>query len=332
MTRPFATLVLVGVAARVLLAQGPVALQGLPGTPALGPAASDAFTFLVAGDNRPANASLPQPPTPGRIFADAKGQHAAFIVWTGDMIYGLEAEDTTVLAAQYAAFFALARTAGVAVFAAPGNHEINVKVKSPAGVVTEIGSLAMEASYRQNLGLAPNAPIYRSFTYGNSHFVLLNSCEVAPKAETRAEFAKPEPNVNLDPGYMSRAQIDWLRADLAANASLHTFVFMHHPIRPQKPDMALDPKSAGELVAAFDQHKNISYVFASHQHLYYNVQTRDTSPLAARTDPTTAPPLYVISGGAGAKLAGTPAQGGFHHYLKVTVQGSRVQPEIVRVQ
>jgi len=331
MTKTLVTLAAACVAATAMSAQGSSALKGVPGTPSLAPATSDTFTFFVAGHNRPVDAATPQPATPGQIFSAAKAQRAAFVVWTGDMIYGLDDEDTSSLATQYSAFFALARAAGVPVFAAPGNHEMNIKVKSKKGVKTEIGSAKMEAAYRQNFGLAAGGQIYGSFTYANSHFVVLNSSEVAPKAAKRAPFAKPAPDVNLDPGHIPPAQLDWLRADLAANTSLHTFVFMHHPIKPKKKDMALDPKDAAELVAEFSKHKNISYVFASHEHLYYNPQTKDLSPLAARTDPTTGAPLYVVSGGAGAKLVGTPETGGFHHYLKITVQGNRVQPEIVKL-
>src|SRR5471030_928021 len=106
---------------------------------------------------------------------------------------------------------------------------------------------------------------------------------------------------------------------------------MHHPIKPKKKDMGLNDKNAKDLIALFGNYSNISYVLASHEHLYYNVQTGDTTSPPGRTDPTKDPPLYLISGGAGAKLSGAPADGGVHNYLVFHVAGNQVQASIVRL-
>jgi hypothetical protein len=50
---------------------------------------------------------------------------------------------------------------------------------------------------------------YYSFNYGSWHIIGLNSM------------------ISLQPGY---AQYEWLRADLAANPTLCTLVFVHHPM------------------------------------------------------------------------------------------------------
>lgn len=73
------------------------ALSSVPGTGSLKPTTATAFTFIVAGDSRPAKADLPPPPQPGEILAAAKPASAAFVVWTGDTIYGLnpQTNDTT---------------------------------------------------------------------------------------------------------------------------------------------------------------------------------------------------------------------------------------------
>jgi len=88
----------------------------LPGTGSLPPAPGTNYTFIVAGDNRPACAGMPQPPTPSTIMADAKARKAAFVLWTGDTISGLDSADPTAIAQQYKAFFAIAATAGAPVF------------------------------------------------------------------------------------------------------------------------------------------------------------------------------------------------------------------------
>jgi len=72
-------------------------------------------------------------------------------------------------------------------------------------------------------------------------------------------------------------------------------------------------------------------VLASHEHLYYNPQTGDiTSPLS-RTDPSARSPFYLVSGGAGGPLEGTPKDGGFYHYLVFQIKGGHVQPRLVKL-
>ena len=301
-------------------------IKPIPGTGSLGPAPGSTFTFIVAGDNRPAKAKDRQPKTPGKIFAAAVAHKAAFVVWTGDTIYGLDSADPKIVGHQYQEFFKLAATAGMPVFTAPGNHEMDVKVKDNKNL-KEIGSAKMEALYRTNMGLAKDAPIYGAFSYGNARFVLLNSEEIPPAGVLRSPPAKASATVNLDPGYMSAAQMQWLQQELAANTATHTFLFMHHPIKPKKSDMGLNKANADALVQLFATHTNISYVFASHEHLYYNPQTEDASPPSGRTAPATAPPIYLISGGAGAPLD----KDGFNNYLVFSVNGSSITVQLVKL-
>jgi Calcineurin-like phosphoesterase len=137
--------------------------------------------------HRPASADLPLPPTPGQIFAAARTLKPAFIVWTGDAIFGLDDARPDVIRKQYQAFFKLARQAGVPVFMAPGNHEMDVKIPVPgSSAIREIGSAQMQALYRRNMELASDAPLYGAFTYGNSRFILLNRKKfLLPKLSAR---------------------------------------------------------------------------------------------------------------------------------------------------
>jgi hypothetical protein len=307
-------------------------LLSVPGTGRLGPASTKSFSFIVAGDSRPAKADLPQPSTPRKIFAAAQKLKPAFIVWTGDTIFGLNSADPAVIGQQYQAFFQLAREAGVPVFAAPGNHEMDVKIPIAGGAVKEVGSAQMQALYRTNRGVATDAPIYGAFTYGNSHFIVLNSEEIPPPQARRSPHAKvASGKVNLDPGFISATQLQWLKQELDANRLTHIFIFMHHPIKPKKPDMGLNRKDAEALMNLFSRYSNISYVLASHEHLYYNPQTRDTTPPPSRTDPSKQPPFYLVSGGAGAPLEGTAKTGGFYHYLVFQVDGNQVQARLVKL-
>jgi hypothetical protein len=309
---------------------GSSAIKPVPGTGSLKPAPGTTFTFIVAGDNRPANATDQQPPTPSLIFSAAKTAGAAFLVWTGDTIYGLDSADPVAIGTQYKGFFTLAATAGVPVFNAPGNHEMDVKVKHVKDR-KEIGSAAMQKLYRKNMDIAMSSPIYGAFSYGNARFILLNTEEIPPAGVTRSPIAIVDSTegggkVNLDPGYVSKQQMDWLKSELAANKATHTFIFMHHPIKPEKADMGLDKNCADKLVSEFAKYQNISYVFASHEHLYYNAQTQDTTAPPNRTAPSTDPPYYLVSGGAGA-----PAKTPFHNYLVVSVDGNNITVRMVKL-
>jgi len=82
----------------------------------------------------------------------------------------------------------------------------------------------------------------------------------------------------------------------------------------------------------FSRYSNISYMLASHEHLYYNPQTRDTTPPPNRSDPSTRPPFYLVSGGAGGPLEGTPENGGFYHYLVFQIHGDHVQTRLVKLR
>src|SRR5215469_5049338 len=101
-------------------------LTPLPGTEQLTPPSNpDKFTFLVAGDNRPAHSGDPQPPTPGKILEAAKAANVSFVLWTGDTISGKDPSSEAKIQAQYKDFLAIAAKAGVPVYNAPGNHEMD---------------------------------------------------------------------------------------------------------------------------------------------------------------------------------------------------------------
>jgi 3',5'-cyclic AMP phosphodiesterase CpdA len=306
----------------------------VPSTGALRSANTANFSFIVAGDSRPHRPYEPLPRTPGQIFADARRLKPAFIVWTGDAIFGLDSADPVIIQKQYEAFFRIARDAGAPVFLVPGNHEMDVRIPLQGGKGRmEVGSAQMQALYRKNMALPDGAPLYSAFSYGNSRFILLNSEEIPPPGTQRSPHAKVGAGgeMNLDPGFISEAQFQWLKRELDANKAVHTFIFMHHPIKPRKPRMRLNRSNAQQLMELFSHYSNISYVIASHEHLYYNPQAGDTTPPPDRIDPSKQPPIYLVSGGAGAPLEGTPENGGFHHYLVFQVNGNRIRVRLVKV-
>jgi hypothetical protein len=314
-------------------------LAPLPRTGSLPTPANPAkFTILVAGDNRPAKATDPQGPTSKTIFAAAQKLGAAFVMWTGDTIYGKNPDDPKLLHHQYKEFLDIAKTAGVPVFNAPGNHELDDS--------NDVPNAQMLQYYTSDMGLA-----YGAFTYGNSRFIALDSEAVPPSGVTgtcssddTGKDAKSNDNAKSPqdkkhkknkfsaPGYISPAQLALLTKDLALNKSLaHILIFMHHPVEAENCSDALAEESVKALEQIFSQYSNVSYVISGHEHLYYNPQSKSPDGIdqpPSRTDPSQ-PPYYLVTGGAGAPLNSAP--GGFYNYLVFTVDGANISAQMINL-
>lgn len=142
-------------------------------------------------------------------------------------------------------------------------------------------------------------PYYYSFDYKNSHFVVLNNA-------LNSSFHKK--------------QFNWLKKDLAQTKKENIFVFMHRPMFD--PTEIYDDyimsgrETVKELMKLFNKYK-VDYVFAGHLHAYANAK-RDNV-------------IYVVTGGAGAQLHLPYYFGGFHHYVKINVDGNEIKEEVVKI-
>jgi Calcineurin-like phosphoesterase len=334
-----------GIVAAILLADRAPAQTGtglpplpqVPQTPSLQdqPNATH-FWFIAAGDNRP-DKGFPQPPTPGRIFKDAQTFKPAFFLWCGDTIYGHTANKQT-LHDQYQEFFGIVPAAKVPVFNAPGNHEMDT-VQQVGNDYIETPNAGLQAAYLKYMKFPANAPTYGAFDYGNSRFIAVDTEEVAGANSVRSPgrvVSNAGRTTTLDPGSVSKTQMDLLTQDLDANKTkAHIFVFMHHPIMPARSDSGLNQADATALQTLFMKYPNVSYVIAAHEHLYFNATGTALKP-ADRQDPSTAGPSYLVSGGAGAKLDSCPGSAGancgsFNHYLVFEVDGDTVKVQVVPV-
>jgi hypothetical protein len=298
------------------------ALSPLPTTGTLPSSNATQFAFVIAGDNRPAKKGCKQPPTPGIIFAAVKALNppAAFVLWTGDTISGKakhpkDSKDAQEIAAEYAEFLGIAKTAGVPVFNAPGNHEMDDHNNAPSD--------AMKKHYETNM-----AGTYGAFTYGNSRFIALDSEHKIPSSANAAAANAQKTDA---PGAITQKTLDLLKGDLDADTNLaHVFIFLHHPVVPYKTDDGLDSESVQKLQALFANYTNVSYVVAGHEHMYYNPLGKGALVLPPnRTDPTSPaiPPYYLVSGGGGAPLKKNTT-GSFFHYIVFQVNGATVTPTL----
>jgi hypothetical protein len=239
------------------------------------------------------------------------------------------------LEAQYKEFFRHAAKAGVPMFNSPGNHEMDLVDNSKEEDV-ETPDPEMQALYLKMMKYPKDAPPYGAFNYGNSRFIAVDTEEVPPVTAVRSEGKVVAKKLKLDPGFVSMQQIELLTADLEANKDKdHIFIFMHHPIKPAKNGSQLNKENADELEALFKKYKNVSYVIAAHEHLYFNASGDSLKP-SSKTSKS-GDPIYLVSGGAGAPLDSCPEDAETtcsksFHYLVFKVNGKNVDVKLVIVK
>ena len=153
-----------------------------------------------------------------------------------------------------------------------------------------------ESNYAQYMGRS-----YYAFVFGNSAFIVLD---------------------DADEKGLGKKQRAWLTAQLKqAQKYAHRFVFLHVPLYdPRKGEYAKGHsikkrKNAQWLNDTFDRY-HVSMVFASHIHFYFRGHWHQTP--------------YIISGGGGAPLKHYKDKG-FYHYIKVTVNGDKVDYHVVHI-
>lgn len=161
-----------------------------------------------------------------------------------------------------------------------------------------------EELYRTEVDL-PGNELYYSFTAGDSLFIVLDSN--IPGQEKR----------------ITGSQYRWLDQLLSASHRIHTFVFVHHPLYPPEGaghhyGASLDkyPEERDRLVRLFSRHR-VTIVFTGHEHLYFRKTVKDV--------------MEVVTGGGGAPLYGGEKQGGFHHFILITVDGNGVKGRVIDI-
>lgn len=204
-----------------------------------------------------------------------------FMVNTGDMIESPNEK-------HWAHFKEVSKPVTVPYFFAIGNHDVSDR-KS-------------EELYKKEVDL-PGNELYYSFVAGNSLFIVLDT---------------KIPGQNRD---ITAEQYEWLKGVLAGSGYKHKFVFMHHPLFPEKGKghqygRSLDkyPKERDRLHELFRENK-VTVVFQGHDHLY----------LRKKVDSIT----YIITGGGGAPLYADEKNGGFHHFVLMTVDGDTVKGQVI---
>lgn len=118
-------------------------------------------------------------------------------------------------------------------------------------------------------------------------------------------------------GAASDEELAWLAEDIDATGKPVKVVVLHHP--------PFDPGGTGHIMGggkdAFMQlitEKGVQLVLCGHIHSYDDA-VRDGV-------------RYIITGGAGADLYAAPGRPAYHHYVRVTVRGEELFPEVLRIE
>ncbi|HEY2830150.1 MAG TPA: metallophosphoesterase [Thermoanaerobaculia bacterium] len=289
------------------------------------------YTFVVAGDNRPAHRGDPLTQPMLDIVSKLSSNPPAFVMWDGDLVFGKEA---IKIVGEYTDVLNALRKVPVPVFNAPGNHELVVQTNIACGTKSDPWNAEMPdySGAMASIYAASVAPAYGMFRYGNAAFLVVNTDDVPDVAL---------PSACDYNGMVSQAQLTALQTSLAqlqADSTVaHIFVFMHRPVHSNS-HAAITAKGdsayAQRLKAFRDTldtkaNDKMTFVFASHDHLLYVYP----EPKAAngpfhRSVPATKKPTFIVTGGAGAPLEGCnktpPPSGAYYHYMTVSVDGADV--------
>jgi hypothetical protein len=299
------------------------------------------FTFAVAGDNRPA-VCCAQPATVSKIINAMAADGPAFVLWDGDAIFG---KDYTKAPGQYGAFLSLFAGFTAPVFNAPGNHELSLKGTDECVIskkkTKKIDEPDLSGHLLQTYITSMKAAPYGVFRYGNAAFVAINTDDTLDVKIGDCQYN----------GYVGHSQRKQLEATLDAlsadNTVQHIVLFMHRPLE-EKGSHQLEPldgdwkspygKELRKFVDLVTNRKGkatkypfpkITMVFASHDHRFAAFGTM------SRTAPSSDGPTYLITGGAGAPLAGCsdgkPKDGAYSHYLLVNVDGPAISVAVRRI-
>ncbi len=117
---------------------------------------------------------------------------------------------------------------------------------------------------------------------------------------------------------MGKKQFDWLKGILDTKKT--KLVFIHKPLFDPTgtyPAHVMTPWTENKELEKLLVKERVSYLFAGHIHGYGREEKDGV--------------IYVVTAGAGAPLYLPSFGGGYFHYVKVTVDGSKITDEVVKI-
>ena len=176
--------------------------------------------------------------------------------------------------------------------------------------IAVLGMPIFHAAGNHDLSNPLMARIYREL-WGPTYYAVDFACTRLIALDTETEH-----------GRIGAAQFAWLEQQLNSTLDRRIFLFFHEPLFPVDghigSSLDVHPDERDKLHRLFVAHRErIAAVFAGHEHLY-SYEERDGIK-------------YYITGGAGAHLYAPREQGGFYHFVTVTVSPAKLKIDVVRV-
>ncbi len=162
-----------------------------------------------------------------------------------------------------------------------------------------------EELYKEQVDL-PGNKLYYSFAVDDSLFIFLDS------------------NIPGQDRKITGDQYKWVEQTLATAGQRYKFVFVHHPLYPEKGighhyGGSLDkyPKERDRLQSLFVKY-GVTIVITGHEHLYLRKMADGL--------------MHIITGGGGATLYAGAEKGGFYHFILVKVDEKNVTGQVIDIR
>jgi 3',5'-cyclic AMP phosphodiesterase CpdA len=247
---------------------------------------TEKYKYIILGDNRGGYNTF------GQIIQQANGQNPVFVIDNGDLVYSGKPN-------QYRLFDQMVSKLSTTLCTNLGNHDIRGDGRS---IYTKL-----------------YGPAYYSFSFGNSHFVFLDS----------------------SPGWtdkrsISEEQYTWLEKDLAKSKGMSIYVITHIP--PRDPRSNIKPNILPKYVDKIKKGQNwfekkldnyyenkiMAHCFQNPKEAQkfetlmtsYHVDTVYLSHIHSYFEYEWGGVRYLISGGAGAELL---TENSYYHYMITTL-------------
>jgi len=244
------------------------------------PPERDIFTVAIIGDR---TGGKPE----GLVFLERaiyeiNQLNPDFVIHIGDMVQGYTRDQKQWLK-EYEEFMSYMDKLNAHWYPTAGNHDVFTAIRDPE-------DRTYEELYKRYFG-----PLYYSFDYKNSHFVVMYTDE--------AMVSEP---------VISGEQIEWLRNDLAGTSKANILIFMHKPVWRYE-DSNWD--EVQQVIKEFP----VRAVIAGHFHTYQKDVNQDGIQ-------------YYIMGATGAELYDTlELRGHFHHYNILRVEDDKFTMAVVKL-
>lgn len=245
------------------------------------PPERDAFTFAILGDRTggdPEGLSFLR-----RAIYELNQIKPDFVIHIGDMVQGYT-RDLDRWLREYEEFASYMDKLTVPWYPTAGNHDVFTPI-------WDTNDRTFEELYKSYFG-----PLYYSFDYKNSHFIIMYTDE--------AMTSKP---------VISNTQIQWLKSDLEGTKKTNIFIFLHKPVWRYEDN---NWEAIHQLLKGYP----VRAVIAGHFHAYQKDVSRDGIQ-------------YYLMGvtGAEAFISEDELTGWINHYNLLKVDGDEFTMAIVKL-